>query len=633
MIFGRYFRKRGTNDHGANTAVDALLREALRRHETGDTAAAEAGYRHVLQLEPEHPAAIHFLGMLAHQSGRHEDGITLIQRSIERAPQAASFRANLGAVFGQLGRSAEAVDTLRAAVRLNPNLAEAHKNLGLALESLERFNEAATSYRQGLQVAPHAAEIEAHLARVMARSGDPPDPITLPDERGGDASAHALAALASAYERQGCLDAAIEAYRRLLRFRPQSPSAHSALLYLLLHDPNISPDELFLEHQRWASQHAAALAPFRERHINDPNPDRVVRIGYVTPNFKRHPSPRFILPLLCAHDRARFTVFCYSDSDRADEVTRNVQATTDVWRDTARLSDEQFCETVSHDQIDILIDLVGHMGGNRMLAFARRLAPLQITNLYPHSTGLPTMDGQITDIWANPMGSERYHSEHLLRLEHTGWGYRPPAEGPPPSGLPALATGHVTFGSLNRLLKVNSSVIDTWAKVLDAVPKSRLIALIEDERGGERLRARFCEHGISGSRIQVVQRGSHQDYLHLTRQIDIALDTFPYNGQTTSYDMLWMGLPMITLAGETPACRLGLGLLANLGLTDLVASTPEQYVGIASALAANLDRLRDLRSNLRERMRCSVLMDERALTARTECAYRQIWKNWCERAG
>ena len=612
--------------------IEQLLGEGLRRQQSGDPKGAEQCYRKVLELDATSAPATHFLGVLAHQAGREDEALNLIRESISRSPNTASFHSNLGTVYGQIGKAEEAAASFRAALRLNPNSIDAHKNLALALESLDRFDEASAEYRAALRISADAPDVQAHLTRVLARSGEPPEPAAFPGAEGGEASAAALQTLASVYERQGRLECAVSAYRRLFEIRPSSPAPHSALLFLLLHSASIQRDELFREHREWAGRHAPPLCQHAAGHRRDRTVARPLRVGYVSPDFRRHSNARFSEPLIRAHDRRQFTAICYSDCRHPDDTTRRFRSMANEWRDTSAIDTSQLCHAVEQDRIDILVDLCGHMGGNRMPVFALKPAPVQITYLYPHSTGLPTMDGHISDAWLHPDGhSEQFHTERVMRIPRTGWCCQPPADAPPISGLPALATGRVTFGSLNRLLKVTPVVLDVWARLLERVPKSQLLLLVESESGGARLRVDFARRGIKESRICPVLRAPHRAYLEHARRIDIALDTFPYNGATTTYDMLWMGLPIITMAGEMPASRMGLGLLSNLGLTDLVAGTPDEYVRIASELAENLDRLRELRSTLRERVRCSVLVDERGTTARIEEVYQRLWADWCER--
>jgi predicted O-linked N-acetylglucosamine transferase (SPINDLY family) len=294
------------------------------------------------------------------------------------------------------------------------------------------------------------------------------------------------------------------------------------------------------------------------------------------------------------------------------------------------LSDEQLLTLIQSDRVDVLVDLTGHMNRNRMLVFAQKPAPVQIGYLYPHSTGLATMDGRLTDAWVDPPGlGERFNTERLLRLPQTGWSYRPPEQMPPVSGLPASATGRITFGSVNRLLKVTPIVVETWATLLTTVPKSQLFVMAENDAGATRLRDEFARHGVSSDRILAVPRCSHRSYLQLMQRIDIALDTFPYNGQNTSYDVLLMGLPLVTLAGEAAVSRMTLGILANIGLGEFVASTREEYVRIAAELAADVGRLVQLRSTLRERVRSSPLVDERRLVSSVEKAFIDLWSAYC----
>lgn len=623
--------------------VERLLADALAFHKSGLLESAERLYQDVLREHPQNAPATHFLGMLAHSAGRQEEAIGLIQRSIQLSPATASFRANLGTVYGKLNRTREAIECFRDTVRLDPKSPEAHVNLGLMLEEAAEFDDAVAAFERAMQLSPTDG-LKAHRARALAKAGRAPAaPRLVGDARADGAWTASLKAISYVYERAGRLDDAIFTQRKLLSIRPDLPAAHSTLLFLLLHQSGLTGDELFAEHREWARRHAGHVAcsaaraqppsmipdqsPDRGRQSGDSAPGRKLRVGYVSPQFGRYGVTRMVEPLIARHDRSQFTVVCFSDVDRPDDVTRRVRAEADVWHDTSGLTDDQFFDLVRSERIDILVDLAGHMYRNRLMAFARRAAPVQLTYMYPHSTAVPNMDGRLTDAYCDPPGiAERFHTEQVVRIPECGWVYRPMDVLPPVNGLPSLATGYVTFGSLNRLVKVTPQMIETWAALLQAVPRSRLMMMAEDERGCERARESFRQLRVKRERIVAVPRCSHHDYLELMHRIDIALDTFPYNGMNTTADALLMGLPVVTLAGETSVSRTGLGVLSNPELPNLVATTPEQYVRIASDLAADKDRLVGLRSTLRERVRSSPLFDEKRLVNRVEHAYYELWR-------
>jgi predicted O-linked N-acetylglucosamine transferase (SPINDLY family) len=395
--------------------------------------------------------------------------------------------------------------------------------------------------------------------------------------------------------------------------------------------PQPDPQTLFLEHRRWAERHAAPLAAEARPYANDPAPDRPLRVGYVSPDLREHPVASFLTPVLAHHDRSRFHVTCYADVARPDGVTRHLQTLADAWRDLPGRSDAQVADLIQADSTDILVDLAGHTACNRLLVFARKPAPVQVTHFgYPNTTGLSTMDYRISDRYADPPGrTEAYHTEELVRLPEVAWCYRPLAA-PEVTPLPARAAGHVTFGSLNNLAKITPQAIALWSELLRAVPGSRLVLLTgAGSQADQRLHDLFGQHGIDRARLELLGRRPRDRYLALYQEMDIALDPFPYNGGVTTCDALWMGVPVVTLAGESYVSRQGVALLSNLGLDDWVAGAPDAYVDIATRWAHDVEGLGRLRAGLRERMTNSPLTDGLRFTRFLAEAYRWMWQRWC----
>jgi predicted O-linked N-acetylglucosamine transferase (SPINDLY family) len=389
---------------------------------------------------------------------------------------------------------------------------------------------------------------------------------------------------------------------------------------------------VFAEHRQWGRLHADALTAAAGPHSNDRTPDRRLRIGYVSGHFFGHAVNFFSEPILASHDHRQCEVYCYSNSAHADETTARLRTYAQQWREIHALDDEQAAELVRQDQVDILVDLAGHIGGNRLLVFARKPAPIQVTYIgYQNTTGMAAMDYRLTDEWADPPGmSEAYYTEKLVRLPRSFFCYRPSPEAPAVSPLPALSNGFVTFGSFNNFAKVTPEVLSAWGALLQAVPQSRLVILAHAVRSlGEYLARAFERQGISAERVTLADRCSRGEYLEWIRRVDIALDPFPFNGHTTTCDALWQGVPVVTLAGRTYASRFGSSAHVNLDLRDLIAQSPEQYVEIATRLAGDVGRLSELRATLRERMAGSPLLDFAGFTRHLEAAYRQMWQRWC----
>jgi len=612
---------------------EPIMREALACHQAGNTTEAEAGYRKLLSTDPAHAPATHFLGMLNCQAGNNEQGIELILRSIRLKPNTPAFHANLGAVYGLLGQHDAAASALADAVRLGPQVLEARMNLAVALEHCGKKSEALSHYLEAQRLAPDpqsesGISARSQIARGLSRIGQFDRAIAVQEELVQHSSdTEVLETLCQYQELVGDLQGCLASQRRLVEIQPTSAKAHSALLYGMLHDPAQSQQSLFKAHQQWAEHHVAStdLGTASQPVASNHRERGKLRIGYLSSNFHATPVPRFFEPVLDTHDRQRFDVTCYCDGRITDQTTRRLQSKADHWCQTHGLSDAQLCEMIGNDGIDILVDLTGHMAENRMLALARKPAPLQVSYLYPHTTGLNQIDLRLADHWVDPPGAEKYSAESIARVGPTAWCYRPPDTAVPINALPATAKGYVTFGSFNRLLKINSGVLSAMAEILRQVPKSRLLLLVEQSERGEWIRDQFEQMGIERSRIDTPVRRAHDDFLRLCHQTDIALDPFPYNGHTTSYDLLWMGVPLVTLAGKAHVSRVGLDLLANLNLLQLVACTPQRYIEIAVAMAQDIPRLQKLRASLRERMRYSALMDEMGLTRRIEQIYLDAW--------
>jgi predicted O-linked N-acetylglucosamine transferase (SPINDLY family) len=442
------------------------------------------------------------------------------------------------------------------------------------------------------------------------------------------------ALLADQYCLLGRLEEGIAAFDRALARQPDSIKLQSNRLFVLNYAKLLDREALFDEHRRWGAQHEERMRrhwiPFRR----DLDPDKRLRIGYVSPDLRDHPVAAFIEPLLRAHDRGAFEIHCFDTSGVAeDHVTARMKPHADVWRRVGDLGDEALAGTIRASGIDVLIDLSGHTGSNRLLAFAMKPAPIQATWLgYLNTTGLAAMDYRITDDYLDPEGtSERFHTETLFRIPNHAC-FSPSPESPPASPPPAAREGVVTFGSVNQWPKVNDEVKDVWAALLKNVDRSRLVVVA---RGGQnpafrdRIVAHFVSRGVGAEQIRVTPALPHRQFLELLADIDITLDPFPYGGGTTTMHSLWMGVPVVTLAGATAFARNSIGPLSEVELGQLIAETPDHYVEIAAGLARSLPGLAQLRTSLRERLLASPLMDERRFARNMELALTAMWRNHC----
>ena len=729
--------------------ISEAMALALQHYLSGNLQQAEIFCQQILHVDPTHPEALHLLGVIAHQLGKHELAVAYISRAIQLAPTVASFHSNLGEVYRARGQLAEAVAQYQQAIGLNPQFAEAYYNLGLTLKNQGRLAEAIAQYQQALRLRPDYAEAHNNLGNALKDQGRPaaaaahyqqalrlrPDfaaahnnlGLVLEDQgrfaeamdqfeqavraQPNFAEAHtnlgnalkkqgrfaeavdqheqalrlkpdfaeAYYNLGFALQEQGRLAEAADRYRQALHLKPDyaeahgnlgvalqdqgrlaealdqyhqalrlpatahaRAAAHSNLLFCLNHDPSVTPAELYAEHRRWACQFS--IDDFR-LSIVDGNSDqskienrkskieRRLRLGYVSPDFRDHPVSRFIEPVLAAHNHEQFEIVCYADVFRPDAVTQRIQHHADTWRSIAGSADQQVADCIRHDAVDILVDLTGHTARNRLLVFARKPAPVQVTYLgYPSTTGLTTIDYRLTDALTDPPGEPVQHSEELMRLPGTFCCYAPRTEVPNVTPLPAGHGGRLTFGSLHKLAKLNAQVIDLWCRLLHTLPEARLLIAYHTLSGQTAafLGRQFMERGLARDRLDLRQAvyAGHK-HLELYREIDVILDTFPWSGHATTCEALWMGVPVLTLYGKRYAGRMTASILTCLGLTEFVAATPVDYVAGAIKLAGDLDRLAQLRATLREKMRTSPLCDGATFTRDLETAYRVMWQRWC----
>jgi predicted O-linked N-acetylglucosamine transferase (SPINDLY family) len=650
-------------------SIPSQLENALRLHRAGQIAPAAALYREILRAQPNQPDALNLLGLVAQQNGDHAQAADLFAKASAVNPSNPLFLLNGGISLRALGRQEEAVVKLSQALALDPQLAEAHHQLGNALKSLLRFTEAIVSLRRAAELNPKNAAIWLNLGAAQLELSARDEAVAcfrraIQLEPGrpeaynilgsalldggllGEAKEQLQAALqlrpaypaahdnlGRALRAQGRAAEAVAEFRTALTASPQ-PGTHSNLLYALNFVPGLSPDEIFAEHRRWAELHAS-FATQPRAHENSPEPERRLRIGYVSPDFIHHAVSYFIEPVLAAHDHAHVEVFCYGNALVPDALTSRLRALSDQWRDIARLEDEQAAALIRADKIDLLVDLAGQTARHRLLVFARKPAPVQLTWLgYPNTTGLEAIDYRITDAVSDPPGqTDRFHTEKLLRLPEGFSCYRPPVDAPAVSEPPALKNGTIMFGSFNHFAKINPAVLELWARLLGRLPSAQLLLKarsLADPETVACVRAVFSRHGVTPERVRL-QCGelSVPAHLALYQGVDIALDTFPYNGTTTTCEALWMGVPVVTLVGSTHVSRVSASLLTSLGRSEWIAHSEDEYIEKCIGLAADLPALAEARAAQRERMRLSPLCDATRFTAHLEAAYRDGWRQWC----
>jgi len=617
--------------------IQQTLELALEHYGNGRLRDTEALCRQILDVEPKHADALHLLGVLAHQAGRNVDAVALLRGAIASKPQSAEYHSNLGVVLTALGRVDEAAVACRQALALNPNFAEAHYNLGNALRDAGRFDQAADAYRQALTIKLDYPQAHNNLGNVLREMGE----FDQAESAYRDAlffkpdDAHARSNLANALKDMGRLDEAIDAHRLAVETAPTSAEIHSNLILTLHYAANADAGVILSECRRWNTRHAEPLRERVRQHENDRSHARPLRVGFVSPDLRTHSVACFLLPLLEVRDKKVVHATCYATATKTDAVTDRLRAASDAWYSLVSLSDDRAAQRVREDQIDILVDLSGHGANNRLLMFARKPAPVQITYLgLVGTTGLATMDYRLTDSFVDPSEGESFGTERLIRMPDTAWCFAPLSGRPPISQLPAVTNGYVTFGSFNSLAKVTPDVLDCWVRILQQVPGSRIILKDVALRAAEvvaRTRRFFIERSIGPERLELlIDDRSQLQHLSQYDHVDIALDTFPCPGMATTCEALWMGVPVITLAGLHDRSRVGASLLTNAGLPEFVASTPEAYVQFAATLGADLSRLANLRTTMRERTQQSALMDGQRFAHALESSLRDVWRNWCE---
>jgi protein O-GlcNAc transferase len=670
-------------------AADAVVQyeQALRLREDYPEAASNMGaalqalghmtdarqwFEQALKLRPGFAQARVNLASLEAASAKPEQAIALYKELLVETPAAETWN-NLGNLYQDLGRYAEARDAYAQALQLNPAYFAVHNNQGNLLRRQGKLEEAVASFDRALAHQPnfaeawnnrgvaladlgHLAEAQSCYQRARQCRDSYPDPWINEGNLARDAGQASRAAEcyhqaaqrdpanSYAWNNLGCalgdkndIPQAIACFERAVDLLPDNHQAFSNILLNLHYLDEPSPGQIHAAHVEFGELYDGLGASLRRAHTNRPDPERPLRVGYVSADFRRHSVAFFLEPVIEGHGAGgQVEAYCYADVARPDEWTRRfAQLAGSRWRDIRGYSRERFAEQVRADAIDILVDTGGHTSNARLVDFTARPAPVQVTWLgYPDTTGLPSMGYRITDAVADPLGTAgELHTEQLVRLPGGFLCFRPPQGSPKPMAAPSLAGAPFTFGSFNNLSKVSPGTLAAWARILQAAPGARLALKnrsFNDTAAQVRTLQALQQLGIPPERVLV---SGHMDSLdeHLAAYgwVDVALDTLPYHGTTTTCEALWMGVPVVTLAGQTHAARVGASLLESVGLSQCVAHSVDQYVNLAAGLAADRALLAAVRSGLRERMEHSALRDEAGFARKLETAYRQLWRNWC----
>lgn len=612
--------------------AEALLQQALQHHQAGRHGPAALGYAEVRKARPNSFEAHHLGGAVALQQGRIDEAVSLLRRAVQLRSSSGTTHMCLGLAYSQLGQMTEADKALKTAVRLEPDNFEAWSNLASILVLSGHLPAAVEAYQKSVQLRPDFAQGWTGLGSVLQLLGKSQEAIVHHTRALQLNPRHPKAQMARAQSLQSLhlVEASLADFEAHLLRHPDDLEAASSRLFLLNYLSEMPREKLFEEHRAYGRR-LAARAPALPRSAfsatNDP--DKRLRVAFFSPDLRAHSVAAFLEPLIRHLDPKEFEVVLYHDHFCVDEVSHRLAGHAALWRNFIGQSLGAVDAQIRMDRPDILIDLAGHTGLNRLPAFGRRLAPVQITYLgYPNTTGVQSMDYRFTDVIADPPGdSDRLHTEELVRFARTAWAYQPPVDSPAPSIPPSLTGQPFTFGSFNALSKVNAFTLKLWAEVLQAVPGSRLAV---KSAWNEVSRQRIIEAGIAPDRLLLLPySASTAEHLASYSQIDVALDPFPYHGTTTTCEALWMGVPVISLHGDRHASRVGASLLRAVRHTEWITHDPASYVNLARQLAAGRVRLGTLRAHLRDEMKTSPLLDHSGQAAFFGEALRTCWRNHC----
>ncbi len=613
---------------------DALIARGIAAEERHELDEACKEYVAATRTAPDYAKGWLHLGIALAAMSRWNEAIAAYKRAIALEPHNAPAHYNSALASYSAGDMAAAEAGFIEALKYRPSFPDAYAGLADAYEAQGRLQDAASALAKAVAQAPTHVGYLFNLALVQRKSGDLDRAEALLRSL---IASHPLSGdlgleLSNVLREKGKHLEACSTLEALIGGSPTVTDASSNLLFTMLFRDDITPEYLFQRHEQVGRLIQEQFPVRYTAYSNAKSPERKLRLGYVSADFKRHPIAFFVLPVIEHHDRSRFEVFCYSNAEGADDLTRDFRNAADAWREIHALDDAAVAQMINNDRIDILVDLAGHSGGNRLGVFAHKPAPVQATWLgYLGTTGVDAVDYRICDVHTDPVGlTEVLHTETLATLPRTQWCYRPRGRTPHVGTPPVLRNGFPTLGSFNQFAKISLSIRSLWVRILARLPEARLLVVgIPEGETQDEFRRWFDEHGVKSARLEMIGRVDLETYLGLYNRVDVALDTGPYSGATTTCDALWMGVPVVTLAGRHSIARSGTSLLTSAGLDELVASSPDEYVNTAVALAADIQRLVTMRRSLHERMRNSPLMDEQGFARNLESLYGKMWAAWC----
>lgn len=593
---------------------------------------AAANCRKAIALKPAFPEAHSNLGNALMSQGKLDEAIKCFRQAIRFKPDFATAYRNLGVALNALGKFEEALPNHRQALVIKPDYAEVHSNLGVTLEALGHLDEAVASYRQALKFLPNFADAHNNLGNVLRMQGRHDEALASYRDAILFNPQHAQAYnnLGSALQTSGQFDDAVQRFRKAIAINPDFNEAYSNLLFCQLHQSHISLDAYRADQKTFAARFEAPLRAGWQPHANNPDPARQLKVGFVSGDLRNHAVAKFIEHIWAALAPADFALYAYSTHPTDDAVTLRLREHVQQWRSVCALGDAALAEQIRADEIDILIDLSGHTSNNRLLTFARKPAPVQITYLgFPGSSALQAMDYRLTDSHADPIGNEAWYQEKLLRLPDSLWCYKASAGMPDVNALPALSNGYLTFGSLNNANKLDEATLALWGQLLRTVPDScLLLATVPEGRSREQLTRKFTEQDIDAARLTFAGPLPNEAFYRLFHRVDIALDPLTMNGATTTCEGLWMGVPTLSLVGQRFGMRAGLSLLSAAGLPEFAVTSADDYLKLAQHYAADLEQLSQLRSTLRDRVARSPLTDAARFAGNLAEMLRLCWHKW-----
>ncbi len=593
-------------------------------------------YQQALKINPHYADACNNLSIVLKFQGKFTEAIHYCQQALTLNPNLSEAYTTLGSIAKDQGRLAEAVEHYQKALSINPNSVTAYNNLGIIYQQQAQHEQAIRCYQQALSLNPQQAETYNNLGIIYNELGQITQAILYYQEalklNSNYAEAHNN--LGTSLLDKGQSQDALYHYQKAFEIKPDYAAAQSNYVYALNFLPEYDLVQLYQAHQAFNQQHAAPLQKYIQPYENLPDPNKCLKIGYYSPDFRKHSLTYFILPILAHHQHAEFEIYCYYNNTKVDEITQKIQQCADHWINCVGWTDEQLATKIHQDQIDILVDFSGHTGKNHLLTFARKPAPIQFFHTigYSNTTGLTAIDYRITDNYVDPEIHSQYSAETLVCMPHSYYCYSPNMDTPLVNELPNLRNGYITLGSFNAYSKLNDQTLGWWADILHALPQARLKLLAKsfvDAEVKQMTLEKFKALGIAMERLQLGYATSSEATLAHYHQVDIALDTYPFNGATTTCQALWMGVPVLTLVGKTPAARAGLSILTTVGLNDWVTDSPQNYVTACVQLSKNIEALQILRQQLRTKMQTSPLMDGAKYTQYLENKCREAWQHWC----